>query len=370
MNGLQSPLSLRGLALRNRMVVSPMCQYSARDGVVGDYHFIHLGRFALGGFGTVFAEATGVSPEGRITYGCPGIWSNAQEAPWQRIADFLRSQGVASGIQLAHAGRKASTLPPWLIGTGESEPHAEHWQPVAPSPLPHSAASQVPRELTETEIGDLVDAFANGARRALAAGFDFVEIHSAHGYLLNQFLSPLSNQRTDRYGGSRENRMRFPLAVIAAVRAIWPTDRPLFLRISAIDGIAGGWTIEDSIAYARAAADHGVDLVDVSTGGFDGARFDIGPGMFLNSAAHIRRESGVPVMAVGLMGEPEMADRAVAEGDCDLVALGRAALDDPNWPMHALRALGLETQSLWHRQAGYAIERWPMKPAPRKARHP
>jgi 2,4-dienoyl-CoA reductase-like NADH-dependent reductase (Old Yellow Enzyme family) len=367
MNGLQSPFALRRLALKNRMVVSPMCQYSARSGMVGDYHLVHLGRFALGGFGTVIAEATGVSPEGRITYGCPGIWSNAQEAPWRRIADFLRAEGVASGIQLAHAGRKASTLPPWLIGTVESEPNAETWQPVAPSALPHSAASPMPRELTETDIGDLVDAFANAARRALAAGFDFVEIHSAHGYLLNQFLSPLANHRTDHFGGSRENRLRLPLAVIAAVREIWPSDRPLLLRISAIDGIAGGWTLEDSIAYARAAADHGVDLVDVSTGGFDGARFDIGPAMFLASAARIRREAGVPVMAVGLMGEADLADGAIADGSCDLVALGRAALDDPNWPMHALRALGRETRDAWTRQAGYAIDRWPMKPQLRKA---
>jgi 2,4-dienoyl-CoA reductase-like NADH-dependent reductase (Old Yellow Enzyme family) len=347
-----------------------MCQYSARDGIVGDYHLVHLGRFALGGFAAVIVEATAVSPEGRISYGCPGIWSNAQEAPLRRIADFLRSEGAASGIQLAHAGRKGSGIPPWLMGTGVTEPHAEHWQTVAPSPVPHSAASAVPRELTETEIGDLVDAFANAARRALAAGFDFVEIHGAHGYLINEFLSPVANRRTDRYGGSRENRMRFPLAVITAVREIWPSDKPLFLRISAIDGIEGGWTLEDSIAFARAAADHGVDIVDVSTGGFDGARFDIGPGMFLNSAERIRHEAGVPVMAVGLMGEAELADRAIAEGRCDLVALARAALDDPNWPMHALRALGRETQALWHRQAGYAIERWPMKPAPRKARHP
>jgi len=361
---LLSPLQLRGLTLKSRLVVSPMCQYSVRGGIVGDYHLAHLGRFAMGGFAAVTVEATGVTPEGRITYGCPGLWSDAHVPGLARVVDFLQSQGAAAGIQLAHAGRKASTLPPWLIGTDRTEPDAEHWDVVGPSAVPHADGWAMPHALTEEEIGDLVDSFASAARRALAAGFDFVEIHGAHGYLLHQFMSPVANHRTDHFGGSLENRLRFPGMVIKAVRAAWPADRPLFLRLSATDGIPGGWDLPDSIALCRLARDSGVDVIDVSAGGFADGRITPRPGMFLDHAAAIRREVGITVMAVGLMGDVALAAGAVDTGQADLVALGRAALDDPNWPMHAIRALGQETQQTWPKQAGYAIARWPARPAP------
>jgi len=366
MTGLLSTFALRGLTLKNRMVVSPMCQYSARGGFVGDYHLVHLGRFALGGFSAVMVEATGVTPEGRISYGCPGLWSDNHIPGFARITDFLRAHRAASGIQLAHAGRKGSSIPPWLIGGKEREPDAEHWQTVAPSAVAHGPGYGVPAALSETGIGDLVDAFAAAARRALAAGFDFVEVHSAHGYLLHQFLSPLGNQRTDHFGGSLDNRLRLPLMVVQAVRAAWPEDRPLFLRLSASDGVPGGWDIGDSVVFAQRARELGVDAVDVSAGGFEGGRFTPGPGMFLPWAATIRKEAGLPVMAVGLIEKVALAEAAVSQGQADLVALGRGALDDPNWPLHAARDLGYETRDLWPKQSGYAIERWPGKPPAHK----
>ncbi|MCX7300873.1 MAG: NADH:flavin oxidoreductase/NADH oxidase [Rhodobacterales bacterium] len=363
MTGLTTPYTLKSLSLRNRMVVSPMCQYSLQGGLTGDYHLVHLGRFALGGFGLVMVEATGITPTGRITYGCPGLWDDNHVAGLHRITSFLHAYGAAAGIQLAHAGRKASTLPPWLIGTSETEPHAETWRPVAPSPIPHSAASQTPQALTEAAMDDLIAAWAAAAGRADRAGFDMVEIHGAHGYLLHQFLSPVANQRTDRFGGSLENRIRFPLAVIAAIRAAWPAPKPLFLRISAEDGLPGGWTVDDAVIFCRRAGELGVDVVDVSAGGFDGATIRPAPGMFLANAARIRAECGVQTMAVGLMGDVAMADAALCDGKADLVALGRAALDDPNWALHAYRALGQESPQVWNRQSGYAIDRWPMRPA-------
>ncbi len=291
---LLSPVQFRGLTLKSRLVVSPMCQYSVRGGIVGDYHLAHLGRFAMGGFAAVTVEATGVTPEGRITYGCPGLWSDAHVPGLARVVDFLRSQGAAAGIQLAHAGRKASTIPPWLIGTGRTEPDAEHWDVVGPSAVPHADGWAMPHALTEGEIGDLVDHFATAARRALAAGFAFVEIHGAHGYLLHQFMSPVANRRSDHFGGSLENRLRFPSMVIKAVRAAWPDDRPLFLRLSATDGIPGGWDLPDSVALSRIARDSGVDVIDVSAGGFGESRITPRPGMFLDHAAKIRREVGSP----------------------------------------------------------------------------
>jgi 2,4-dienoyl-CoA reductase-like NADH-dependent reductase (Old Yellow Enzyme family) len=362
MSTLFSPFKVRDLTLKSRLVVSPMCQYSACNGMVGDYHLVHLGRFALGGFAAVMVEATGVTAEGRITYGCPGLWSDEHLPGLQRIAANVRALGATAGLQLAHAGRKASSVPPWLLGTGETEPHAQHWQPIAPSALRHTEASPMPREMTQTDIDEVAEAFAAATRRALAAGFDFVEVHAAHGYLLHQFLSPLSNHRTDAFGGSLENRLRAPRLVLDAVRAAWPTDKPLFLRLSAEDGVANGWSVSDSIAFARMALDAGVDVIDVSAGGFAESRFDPLPGMYLSSAHAIRQATGAAVMAVGLMGEPALANNAISTGQADLVALGRAALDDPNWPLHAARALGQETSALWPKQAGYAIERWPARP--------
>lgn len=363
MTALLTPLRLRDLTLKSRLVVSPMCQYSVRGGLIGDYHVAHLGRFALGGFAAVIVEATAVTPEGRITYGCPGLWSDAHVPGFARVVDLLHELGAAAGIQLAHAGRKASTLPPWLIGTGDTEPGAEHWDVLGPSPVPHGEGSALPHAITEAGIGDLVDAFAAAARRALAAGFDLVEIHAAHGYLLHQFMSPIANRRTDRFGGSLENRLRFPCMVMEAVRAVWPADRPLFLRLSATDAIPGGWDLPDSIVLARLARECGLDVIDVSAGGFSESRITTRPGMFLDHAAAIRRDARMPVMCVGLMGDVALAAGAIDSGQADLVALGRAALDDPNWPLHAARALGAETQALWPRQAGYAIARWPARPA-------
>lgn len=359
---LTAPLTLRGVSLKNRMVVSPMCQYSLRGGRMGDWHLVHLGRFALGGFGTVMVEATGVTPEGRITYGCPGIWSDDHVPGLRRVTDFLRGQGVVSGIQLAHAGRKASTLPPWRIGQGP-EPDGEMWQPLAPSALPHGPESPLPREMTAAEILALPQAFATAAQRALAAGFDLVELHAAHGYLLNQFLSPIANHRTDDWGGTRENRMRLPLQVIAAVRAVWPGDRPLFLRLSAVDGIEGGVTLEDTLDFCHRAAALGVDVFDVSATGFVGARVTPGPGMYLPYAEAIRAATGKVVMAVGMMEDPGLAAQALSQGKADLIAIGRGALDDPNWAIHAALAQGMPPRQAWTDQTGYALERRPLRTA-------
>lgn len=360
MNSLSDPLSIRGVTLPNRMVVSPMCQYSVRDGLVGDWHLVHLGRFALGGFGTVMVEATGVVPEGRISYGCPGIYNDSHVAAFRRITDFLRAQGVVSGIQLAHAGRKGSSVAPWTIDS-TPEPDATHWETVAPSALRQDPESPLPRELAPAEIERLPEVFAAAARRALAAGFDFVEVHAAHGYLLNQFLSPVANHRTDEWGGSRENRMRLPLAVVKAVREAWPADRPVFLRLSAVDGIDGGVTIDDSIAFAKAAAALGVDVFDVSATGFAGANVAQGTGMYLPFAKAIRAATGKVTMAVGALDDVSVSQNALSEGKADLIAIGRGALDDPNWAAHATLALGSDVRSAWPKQTGYALARRPVR---------
>lgn len=359
---LFSTLTLRELTLKNRLTVSPMCQYSARHGVANDWHFAHLSRFALGGFGTVMVEATGVLPEGRITYGCTGLWDDAQIAPLARIADFIHTQGAAAAIQLGHAGRKAST-PLWWRGafneTADERREAafEHWQPVAPSAVAHSADPdyQTPRAIEIGEMPALVRAFADAARRADRAGFDIVEIHGAHGYLINQFLSPLGNRRTDAYGGSFDNRTRLPLEIVQAMRAAWPAHKPLFMRMSVSDLVPGGWTVEDSMVFAGTLRQMGVDLIDCSSGGFDGARFEIGP-CFQAPLARALRQTGMPTMAVGLITTPAEAEALVADGSADLIALGRAALDDPNWPHHARAALeGGDSYAHWPRQTGFAV---------------
>ena len=367
MVSLLEPVTIRGVTMRNRVILSPMCQYSAKDGVANDWHFAHLARFALGGFGTVIVEATGVVPEGRITYGCLGLWDEAQVAPLARIAGFLTAQGAVPGIQLGHAGRKASTALWWRGSFDETpEERAENgfqdWTPVAPSAVPHSAdpgptGFKPPREMTVDEIEALPGQFAAAADRALRAGFRVVELHMAHGYLLNQFLSPLANHRTDAWGGSRENRMRLPLAVARAVRAVWPDDLPLFARISTVDAVPGGVTVEDSIALCRALKEVGVDLITCSSGGFDGARFHVGPGYQLDHARAVREGAGVMTCAVGLLGDPRDAADAVDGGAADLVALGRPALDDPNWPLHAALALGgkADPYADWPKQAGFAV---------------
>lgn len=357
---LFTPTVFRNLTLKNRLVVSPMCQYSARQGLANDWHFAHLSRFALGGFGTIMVEATGVLPEGRISASCLGLWEDAQIAPLARIVEFAHSQGAAAGIQLGHAGRKASTPVPWRGAGAETEAAqsgAEQWQPVGPSALAHSAdpAFQTPRALGTGEIPALVQAFADAARRADRAGFDIVEIHAAHGYLLNQFLSPLANTRTDAYGGSFDNRIRLPLEIVEAMRAAWPAGKPLFMRMSVSDLVPGGWTVEDSIAFARLVRQMGVDLIDCSSGGFDGARIEVRP-CYQAPFARALRQSGMPTMAVGLISTPAEAEGLLNDGSADLIALGRTALDDPNWPHHARTALvGAESYAHWPRQAGSAV---------------
>ncbi|MGQ0610885.1 MAG: NADH:flavin oxidoreductase/NADH oxidase [Paracoccaceae bacterium] len=359
---LFSPITFRALTLKNRLTVSPMCQYSARHGVANDWHFAHLARFGLGGFGTVMVEATGVLPEGRISYGCTGLWEDGQIAPLARIVEFLHSQGAAAAIQLGHAGRKASTPVPWrgAAPMTEDERRAvghEHWQPIAPSALAHSAdpAFQTPRAIETGELPALVLAFADAARRADRAGFDIVEIHGAHGYLINQFLSPLANRRTDAYGGSFDNRTRLPLEIVQAMRAAWPSGKPLFMRMSVSDQVPGGWTVDDSMAFAAIVRQMGVDLIDCSSGGFDGARIAARP-CYQAPLARALRQSGMPTMAVGLITTPAEAEELIADGSADLIALGRAALDDPNWPHHARAALeGGDSFGHWPKQAGGAV---------------
>ncbi len=358
MSQLFSPLVLRGLTLRNRTVVSPMCQYSAQHGLANDWHLVHLGRFALGGFGLVIVEATGVVPEGRISYGDLGLWEDAQVAPLAQIVDFLHSQGSAAGIQLGHAGRKASTPIWWRGSFNETEEEKreyayEHWVPVAPSAEPHMKDNpnfQTPTALDEVGIARLVKSFADAARRADQAGFDVVELHGAHGYLISQFLSPLANHRTDRYGGSRENRMRFGLEVTEAVRAAWPAHKPLFMRISTTDGSPGGWGVEDSIAFAHELKARGVDVIDCSSGGFDGYALKAAP-LYQVQLAKAVRDAGIATMAVGLISDPKDAETIVATGEADLVAFARGALEDPNWPVHAHHILDGAEYDLWPKQA-------------------
>ena len=346
---LLQPAALRGVALRNRIVISPMCQYSAAEGLADDWHVVQYGRFAVGGAGLVFTEAAAVSPEGRITHGDLGLWSEEQVPPLARIVSFLHAQGAAAGVQLGHAGRKASMQRPWH---GNGPLNAEDaargdlpWEIVAPTALPIGEGWLVPRALDEAGILRIRDAFATAAERALRAGFDAVELHMAHGYLLHQFLSPLTNRRNDAWGGDAEGRMRFPLEVARAVREVWPADRPLFARISAVDGVEGGLGLEDQIAFARRLREAGVDVVDCSSGGIAGsATAAKGPprtyGFQLPYAARIRKEAGVATMAVGLIVDPRQAEAALRAGEADLVAIGRQALEDPNWPQRAAAALG------------------------------
>lgn len=346
---LLQPFDLRGVPLRNRIVISPMCQYSAVDGVAGDWHTVQYGRFAVGGAGLVFLEATAVLPEGRITHGDLGLWSEEQVAPLARIAAFLKAQGAAAGIQIGHAGRKASMQRPWHgngpLNAADAARGDLPWEIVSSAALPIGEGWLVPRALDEAGILRVRDAFVEAAERALRAGFDALELHMAHGYLLHQFLSPLVNRRNDAWGGDAEGRMRLPLDVARAVRAVWPADRPLFARISAVDGAEGGLELEDQIAFARRLREAGVDVVDCSSGGVAGsATAAKGPprtyGFQLPFAARIRAEAGVATMAVGLIVDPRQAEAALRAGEADLVAIGREALEDPNWPQRAVAVLG------------------------------
>jgi 2,4-dienoyl-CoA reductase-like NADH-dependent reductase (Old Yellow Enzyme family) len=341
---LFSPLTLRDLTLPNRVAVSPMCQYMAADGVPGDWHRVHLGQFAQSGPGLVMVEATGVEPEGRITPRCPGLWNDAQEAAFAPILAFARSVGESRlGIQLAHAGRKASTAPPWE-GGGYVE-GAEGWETRGPSALSFNDVWPAPRALDEAGIEGIVAAFAQAARRAVRLGFDLVEIHAAHGYLLHQFLSPLSNRRNDGWGGSLEGRMRLPLAVARAVRRAIPEGMPLLVRISATDWIEGGWDADQSVELCKALREAGCDMIDVSSGGLDPRQaIPVGPGYQVPFAARIRAEAGIPTMAVGLITDPLQAETILASGQADMVALARAMLWNPRWVWHAAAALGETVQ--------------------------
>lgn len=341
---LFTPLELRSVTFPNRIGVSPMCQYSAEDGFANDWHLVHLGARAQGGAGLVMLEASAVLPEGRITPADLGIYKDEHIPGLQRIARFIHSQGVRAGIQLAHAGRKASMSPPFAPERVLS-PAEGGWQSVGPSEIPFAAHYSMPRPLDQAGIDVIVRAFAAAAHRANAAGFDFVEIHAAHGYLLHEFLSPLANHRTDAYGGSFENRTRLLLAVVDAVRAAWPGRLPLFVRISATDWVEGGWSPDESIALARLLRSHDVDLVDVSSGGqVPNATIPVGPAFQTPFAARIRAEAGIPTAAVGMITEPAQANEIIATNQADIVLMARAMLRDPYWPLHAAIALG-ETAS-------------------------
>lgn len=365
---LLSPLPLRGLTLRNRVVISPMCQYSAEEGMGNDWHMVQYGRFAVGGAGLVFTEATAVLPEGRITHGDLGIWSDDHIAPLARIAAFVKGQGAAAGVQLGHAGRKASMQRPWFgngpIGPEDIARGDRPWRVVAPTALPIGEGWLVPEALDEAGILRVRDGFLAAARRAVEAGFDAVEIHAAHGYLLHQFLSPVTNRRNDAWGGDAAGRQRLPLEVVRGVREIWPAERPVFVRISCVDGAEGGLGLEDQVEFARALREAGVDVVDCSSGGIGGsATAAKGPprtyGFQVPYAARIRAGAGIATMAVGLIVDPRQAEAVLRSGAADLVAIGRQALEDPNWPQHAAAVLGGDgamRYGEWPRQHGWWLE--------------
>ncbi len=341
---LFTPLTIRGVTFRNRIAVSPMCQYSSEDGFASDWHLVHLGSRAVGGAALVMMEATAVEARGRISPADQGIWKQDHVPFLQRIAGFLRGQGAAPGIQLAHAGRKASTRRPWE-GGGAIAVSEGGWQPVAPSPVPFRPEDPPPAGLSRAAITGVIEAFVAAARRALEAGFQVVEIHGAHGYLIHEFLSPLSNLRDDEYGGSFENRIRLALEVTQAVRAAWPAELPLFLRISATDWADGGWTLEDSVELARRVKPLGVDLVDCSSGGLViHQKIPVAPGYQVPFAERIRGEAGIATGAVGMITTARQADEIVRSSRADLVLLAREFLRDPYFPLHAARELGMEPQ--------------------------
>jgi 2,4-dienoyl-CoA reductase-like NADH-dependent reductase (Old Yellow Enzyme family) len=366
---LFQPIELRGVRLRNRIVISPMCQYSAQDGQVSDWHLVHLGKFAQGGAGAVFVEATAVEKRGRITHGDTGIWDDAHIPGLKKIAEFVRSQGAAPALQLAHAGRKASMARPWYgngpLTQADFDRGDRPWSTVAPTEQPIDSGWITPRAFKEGDFQTVLNAYRNAVRRAVAAGFDILEIHAAHGYLLHTFLSPLSNTRADSYGGSLEHRMRFPLEVVTEVRKAWPAGKPLFVRTSSIDDVEGGWRIEDTVVFAKQLKDAGVDVVDCSSGGIQGSATAATrmlvqrvPGFQLPFAERVRKEAGIKTMAVGLILTPQQAEEALQAGRADLIAIGREALFNPNWPHHAALALGVDPEfAQWPEQYGWWLTR-------------
>ncbi len=345
---LFEPMTLRGLTLRNRITVSPMCQYSSYDGFANDWHFVHLASRAVGGAGLVFTEATAVTAEGRISPEDLGIWDDVHVGAFDRLARFVKGEGAAFGMQLAHAGRKGSTRRPW-DGDGAVPPEEGGWVPIGPTATPFADNFPVPRAMTHDDIAQAVDAFARAAYRARRAGFDVVEIHAAHGYLIHEFLSPLSNTRTDEYGGPFENRIRFCLDVTRAVREVWPDDLPLFVRVSATDWTPGGWDVDECVELARRLGALGVDLIDCSSGGnVPRAKIEVGPGYQVPFAERIKRDAAIATGAVGLITEPAQADAIIRHDQADIVVLAREMLRDPYWPLRAARELG--QQAAWPAQ--------------------
>lgn len=360
---LFQPLTLRGIQIRNRVVVSPMCQYSAHDGHLDDWHLVHLGRFATGGAGIVFTEATAVQKSGRITHGCPGLWCNSQIAGHAKVAQFALRNGAVPAIQLGHAGRKAGMQRPWFgngpLNAADTERGDMAWTPVGPSSNPVADGWPVPHTLSQTDIDVLIDDFVSAAKRALTAGYKIAEIHGAHGYLLHSFLSPLSNTRTDEYGGDLTGRMRLALEITRAVRTVWPDDLPLFFRTSAVDGTPEGWSLDNTVELASALKDVGVDVMDCSSSGIAGAAtagkvHKRQPGFQVAYAARVRTQAQMATMAVGLITHPQQAEDILAEGDADLIAIGREALVNPMWALHAAQSLGYDTTfETWPEQSGW-----------------
>ena len=359
---LFTPLTLRSLTARNRVVISAMCQYSAHDGHMDDWHLVHLGRFAIGGAAIVFSEATAVQKRGRITHGCPGLWTDSQIAGHSRVAQFALRNGAIPAVQLAHAGRKAGMQRPWFGNGPLTDADLTRgdmpWTPVGASPLPVADGWPVPHEMSTAEIHELIEDFAAATRRAFAAGYKIAEVHGAHGYLIHSFLSPLSNKRTDKYGGGRARRMRLALEVTEAVRSVWPDDLPLFFRTSAVDGAPDGWLIEDTVALAKELKALGVDVMDCSSSGIAGAATAGGgkrqPGFQVPYAAAVRAEVDIPTMAVGLITHPVQAEEILQAGKADLIAIAREALFDPQWALHAARTLGADPDfAAWPQQSGW-----------------
>ncbi len=361
---LFSPLTIRGLTLKNRVVLSPMCQYLAIDGLMQDWHLAHHSRFALSGLGLAFVEATAVERDGRITHGCTGLWDDGQIAGLKRIVDLYHAQSIPVAIQIGHSGRRGSAHRPWegAHPIGPEDRNEPAWQTVAPSPLPEKAGNPVPRELRVPEIENLTQSFVATARRALAAGFDVLELHGAHGYLAHSFVSPISNRRTDAYGGTPEKRMRLALEIAEAVRRVWPEQKPLFYRVSSVDGVPGGSTTSETTRLAAELGKRGVDVIDCSAGGMAGSgslsSAKIRPGFQAPYAETIKRDAKIRTMAVGAILDGPQAEAILSRGMADLVAIGREMLADPNWAYHAADALGVaDPYAVLPRYYGFYLER-------------
>lgn len=367
MSALFQPLTLRDVTFKNRIAVSPMSQYRAEDGHANDWHMVHLGRFAMGGAGLVFAEATAVEEDGRRTYGDLGLWQDAQIDTLARVAKFIEDEGAVPGIQLGHAGRKASERRPWhgdapLSDEDILERGEKPWQTIAPSAISYADGWPAPAEMSEADIQRVIVAFGSAAGRAHRAGFKVIEVYAAHGFLCHQFLSPIANKRTDKWGGSSENRMRFAIEVARAIRAQWSDDLPLMFRLSATDWVDGGLEIEDTIEIARELAAVGVDMIDCSTGGIGGTerpqRMKIEDGFQVPFSASIKNAAAVPTMAVGFLRDAKMCEQVIASGQADMVALARELLANPNWPLHAAEELRVdENHSLWPPEFGWWLEK-------------